>query len=142
MQIDVAACVDDELLRAMARLIPQLTRNAPPPLRGELSALLEDSASSLLLARREGGEIIALLTLAVYRVPTGIRAVIEDVVVDEAARGQGVGAALMRRAIEIAKEKGAGNVSLTSNPMRAAANRLYVRLGFQKRETNLYQMKL
>jgi len=62
--------------------------------------------------------------------------------VDEAARGQGVGAALMRRAIEIAKEKGAGNVSLTSNPMRAAANRLYVRLGFQKRETNLYQMKL
>ncbi len=82
------------------------------------------------------------MTLSVYRVPTGIRSIIEDVVVDNAARGQGIGEALMRRAIELAREKGAQNISLTSNPMREAANRLYLRVGFKKRETNAYQMKL
>ncbi|GAB4539480.1 MAG: hypothetical protein Fur002_04690 [Anaerolineales bacterium] len=142
MLIEIAAQADDELYQAFQRLVPQLTQNNPPPSRSHLFDLVDDPASSLLLARRESGEIIAALTLAVYRVPTGTRAIIEDVIVDESARGQGVGAALLRRAIELAKEKGAGNIALTSNPMRAAANRLYVRLGFQKRETNSYQMKL
>ena len=94
-----------------------------------------------MVARNEKNEIIGALTLTVYRVPTGIRSIIEDVIVDNSARGQGVGEALMLRAIEIAKEKGASNISLTSNPLREAANRLYLRVGFKKRETNAYQMK-
>ena len=80
--------------------------------------------------------------MAVYHVPTGIRSIIEDVIVDASARGQGVGEALMKRAINLAREKGAGNISLTANPIREAANRLYLRVGFKKRETNAYQMKL
>ena len=95
-----------------------------------------------MVARNEKNEIIGALTLTVYRVPTGIRSIIEDVIVDNSARGQGIGEALMLRAIEIAKEKGASNISLTSNPLREAANRLYLRVGFKKRETNAYQMKL
>lgn len=94
-----------------------------------------------MVARNEKQEIVGALTLAVYRVPTGIRSIIEDVIVDTSARGQGIGEALMQRAIEIAKEKGAGNISLTSNPLRESANRLYLRVGFKKRETNAYQMK-
>ncbi len=142
MNIEIAAAPADELFEAFQRLVPQLTQNNPPPSRGELAALLADPASTLLVARNSRGKIIGALTLAVYRVPTGVRSIIEDVIVDESARGQGVGEALMRRAIELAKEKGAGNISLTSNPMRGAANRLYLRMGFQKRETNSYQMKL
>ncbi len=95
-----------------------------------------------MIARTDDGVIVGALTLAVYRVPTGIRSIIEDVIVDDSARGQGIGEALMKRAIEIAKEKGAGNISLTSNPMREAANRLYLRVGFKKRKTNAYQLKL
>ena len=102
----------------------------------------ERASSTLLVARTEHGEIIGALTLTVYRVPTGIRSIIEDVIVDNSARGQGIGEALMKRAIEVAREKGAKNISLTSNPMREAANRLYLRIGFKKRETNAYQIKL
>jgi len=94
-----------------------------------------------MVARDARGRIIGALTLAVYRVPTGIRSIIEDVIVDEAARGQGIGEALTRRALEIAKEAGAAHVTLTSNPIREAANRLYLRVGFKKRETNAYQYK-
>ncbi len=93
-------------------------------------------------ATPQASKIVGALTLSVYRVPTGIRSIIEDVIVDNAARGLGIGEALMNRAIEIAKGKGATNISLTSNPMREAANRLYLRVGFKKRETNAYQMKL
>ncbi|MFN3491174.1 MAG: GNAT family N-acetyltransferase, partial [Anaerolineales bacterium] len=76
------------------------------------------------------------------KVPTGIRSIIEDVIVDESARGKGVGEKLMRKAIKMAQERGAKNISLTSNPQRVAANHLYIKLGFQKRETNAYQMNL
>ena len=95
-----------------------------------------------MVARNESAEIIGALTLTVYRVPTGIRSIIEDVIVDSSARGQGIGEALIKRAIEVAREKGAANISLTSNPVREAANRLYQRMGFKKRETNAYQLKL
>jgi len=102
--------------------------------------MLQSSASVLLLARRPdaAGPIVGAAALGTYRVPTGLRAVIEDVVVDRGSRGQGVGEALTRRLMEIAKEMGAPGVSLTSNPRREAANRLYVRLGFARRDTNLY----
>jgi GNAT superfamily N-acetyltransferase len=95
-----------------------------------------------MVARDDAGKIIGALTLTVYRVPTGVRSIIEDVIVDKSARGGGVGEALMKRAIEVARERGASNISLTCNPMREAANKLYQRMGFKKRETNAYQIKL
>ena len=142
MHIDIVTQADEELYEAFQHLIPQLTNNNPPPSLNDLSALVRNEASTLIVARNENAKIIGALTLTVYRVPTGIRSIIEDVIVDSSARGQGIGEALLSRAIEIAREKGASNISLTCNPMREAANRLYQRMGFKKRETNAYQMKL
>lgn len=107
MQIDVATRADDELYEAFQRLVPQLTSNNPPPTQGELVALIQEPSSTLLLARADDGGIVGALNLTVYRVPTGVRSIIEDVIVDTSARGRGVGQALMKRAIELAKEKGA-----------------------------------
>ena len=142
MQIDVATQADKELYDAFQRLVPQLTNNNPPPSLDDLADLVRDSSSTLMIARDDHGKIVGALTLTVYRVPTGIRSIIEDVIVDNSARGQGIGEALMKYAIDLAREKGAKNISLTSNPMREAANRLYLRVGFKKRETNAYQIKL
>ena len=142
MQIDIVTSADAELYEAFQRLVPQLTQNNPAPTLDELTALVQDASSTLMIARDDRGVIIGALTLTVYRVPTGIRSIIEDVVVDISARGQGVGEALMLRAIDLARQKGAQNISLTSNPSRMAANKLYLRVGFQKRETNSYQLKL
>lgn len=142
MQIEIVTKADEELYEAFQRLVPQLTNNNPPPSLGDLAALVRDSSSTLMVARNENNDIVGALTLTVYRVPTGIRSIIEDVIVDISARGEGIGEALMLRAIELAREKGASNISLTSNPMRVAANKLYLRVGFVKRETNAYQMKL
>ena len=102
---------------------------------------MRSPACHLLLARDAGGAVVGMLTLAVFRIPTGLRAWIEDVVVDEAARGQGVGAALTQVAIEIATRRGARTVDLSSRPSREAANRLYQRLGFVQRETNVYRFE-
>ena len=142
MRVDIVTEADDELYEAFQRLVPQLTNNNPPPTLNDLSALVRDSSTTLMVARSDQGKIIGALALAVYPMPTGIRSIIEDVIVDSSARGQGVGEALMIRAIELAKQKGVGNISLTSNPMREAANRLYPRVGFKRRETNAYMMKL
>lgn len=142
MQIEIATRADDELYEAFQRLVPQLTNNNPPPTREDLAALIQDPSSTLLLARSDSGQIIGTLTLTAYRVPTGVRSIIEDVIVDISARGQGVGEALMQRAIDLARQKGVRNISLTSNPMRVAANKLYLKMGFEKRETNAYQIKL
>jgi ribosomal protein S18 acetylase RimI-like enzyme len=142
MQIEIASLADDELRDAFQRLVPQLTRNNPPPSLEDLASLVQDSASTLLVARDDEGLIIGALTLAIYRVPTGIRSVIEDVIVDDSFRGRGIGEAMMSIAIELAERKGAGSISLTSNPKREAANKLYLRMGFHKRDTNAYQMKL
>ncbi|MBX3038897.1 MAG: GNAT family N-acetyltransferase [Anaerolineales bacterium] len=142
MQIQIATQANDELYEAFQRLIPQLTKNNPPPTLDFLLSLIRDESSTLLLARDESNKIVGALTLIIYKVPTGIRSIIEDVIVDESARGKKVGEQLMVKAIEIAQKKGASNISLTSNPHRLAANRLYIKLGFQKRETNSYQMKL
>ena len=142
MQIEIITKADAELFDAFQCLIPQLTNNNPPPSLDDLSAVVRDAASTLMIARDESGVIVGALTLAVYRVPSGKRAMIEDVIVDESARGQGIGEALVQRAIELAKEKGVGTIALTSSPFREAANKLYVRMGFTKRETNAYQLKL
>ena len=142
MRIDIVTKADEELYEAFQRLVPQLTDNNPPPSLDELTALVHGASSTLMIARADDGVIVGALTLAAYRVPTGIRSVIEDVIVDNSDRGQGIGEALMLRAIELAREKGAGNITLTSNPNRVAANKLYLRVGFTKRDTNAYQIKL
>jgi ribosomal protein S18 acetylase RimI-like enzyme len=141
MQINIVTQADEELYEAFQRLVPQLTDNNPPPSLNDLADLVRDASSTLMVARDDHRQIVGALTLTVYRVPTGIRSIIEDVIVDNSARGQGIGDALMKYAIHLAREKGAQNISLTSNPMREAANRLYLRVGFKKRETNAYQYK-
>lgn len=131
--------VTDELVAAMATLIPQLSSSSPPPGAAELGELVSSDACHLLLARDEQGRILGSMTLVVFRIPTGVRAWIEDVVVDGEARGQGVGEALNRHALDLAASLGARTVDLTSRPSREAANRLYQRLGFVLRETNVYR---
>jgi ribosomal protein S18 acetylase RimI-like enzyme len=134
----------DELVEVMARLVPQLSTTAAAPDRAALEQMVSSPTTSLLVAllTSNPGEIVGSLTLVSYRIPTGLHAVIEDVVVDESARGHGVGAALVSEAVWIAREQGARHVSLTSRPSREAANRLYTRAGFVKRATNVYRMDL
>lgn len=140
MLIEKVAESSEELLAAFSRLIPQLSPEKTPPTQDELTAILNSFGTSLLVARlpNDDGEIAGMLTLVIYRVPTGTRSIIEDVVVDEQYRNKGIAKAMMTRAIELAREAGADNISLTSNPKREAANLLYQRMGFQQRETNLY----
>lgn len=136
---EYTACTD-ELVEAFVRLTPQLSSSNPPPTREQLTEIAESPATVLFVATdAESGQIIGSLTLALFRIPTGLRAWIEDVVVDEAVRGRGVGAALNEAALERADEVGARTVDLTSRPSREAANRLYKRLGFVQRETNVYR---
>ena len=137
--VSEATAVDDELVEAFRELIPQLSRSSPAPDAAILRAIVESDASTLLIARDESGSIVGSMTLAMFRIPTGLRAWIEDVVVDESARGKGVGRLLNERALEIARDAGARTVDLTSRPSRDAANRLYRRLGFVERETNVYR---
>lgn len=141
ISILIADAVDDELVQAFELLIPQLSRSNPAPDAEALRAIVESEASTLLIARDDerDGAIVGSMTLAMFLIPTGRRAWIEDVVVDGDARGKGVGFLLNERALEIAKEAGARTVDLTSRPSREAANRLYQRLGFVERETNVYR---
>jgi len=142
IRIVEATGVDDALVSVMARLVPQLSRSNPPPDAATLEAIVGSEASVLLLALDEEEAVVGCLTLALFRIPTGLRAWIEDVVVDEAARGRGVGEALNREAIGRARAEGATTVDLTSRSSREAANRLYQRLGFEKRATNVYRLAL
>jgi len=141
VQIEIATTVDDDLVAAMARLIPQLSSSNPPPTAAELTELVGSPATLLFLARLDG-RIVGSLTLALFRIPTGLRAWIEDVVVDGETRGMGVGELLNRAALDAARARGAKTVDLTSRPSREAANRLYQRLGFVARETNVYRYSL
>ncbi len=141
VEVVVADKVDDELVAAFASLIPQLSSSSPPPTAEQLVEIVASPDSVLYLARLDG-RIVGSLTLAFYRIPTGLKAWIEDVVVDGSARGQGVGEALNTAAIDEARRRGAKNVSLTSRASRESANRLYQRLGFEPYETNMYRFKL
>ncbi|MDQ3007790.1 MAG: GNAT family N-acetyltransferase [Chloroflexota bacterium] len=144
MHIEMVSEVTGELLDALDRLIPQLSAHKKAPTWDELTALMSSESSTLLIARYsdEKNMIAGILTLVIYRVPTGIRSIIEDVVVDESMRRQGIAEALLKRAIEVARRAGAGGVSLTSNSQRAAANQLYQSIGFKRRETNVYSYDL
>jgi len=139
VHITQATTVSDELVAAFARLVPQLSSSAQVLTRAELEAIVESPATTILLAEDDGGAVIGSLTLALFRTPTGTRAWIEDVVVDESARGQGAGEALVAEAIRLAAEAGARTVDLTSRPSRDAANALYEKIGFRMRETNVYR---
>lgn len=135
--------ITEEIYQSFQRLIPQLTGNVPPPTWGELEALVAFEGSILLVARLSvDGPIVGTATLSLVRAPTGVHARLEDVVVDESVRGQGVGAALTDEVIRLAREAGANYLALTSNPRREAANRLYQKLGFKRWETNVYRLDL
>ena len=136
--IDEATVVDDELVAAWAMLVSQLSSSAPPPGREELEAVVSSPATVLFVARLDG-RIVGSLTLVVFRIPTGMRAIIEDVVTDAAARGRGVGTALTKAALAKAQDLGCRSIDLTSRPSRQEANRLYQQLGFKSRETNVYR---
>jgi ribosomal protein S18 acetylase RimI-like enzyme len=141
ISVEAAALVDDDLCAAVDRLVPQLSRSSPPPSRAVLERIVTDDATTLFVARNDVG-IVGMLTLATFQIPTGVRAWIEDVVVDTDARGSGVAAALVQAALERSAELGARTLDLTSRPDRAAANRLYVRMGFETRQTNVYRRTL
>ena len=138
--IEIAMTVDDDLVATVARILPLLSSSAPPSAE-HLRAIVEGPDTVLFLARLDG-RIVGILTLAMYRIPTGNRAWIEDVIVDETAARQGIGEALSVAAIEEARRRGAKDVRLTSRPKRDAANRLYRRIGFEIYETNVYKYPL
>ena len=151
----------DDLVSAFHRLLPQLSSSARPPSGAEIEEIVSSPATMLLVARDDGktmegeeapgqasdgedgrGQIVGMLTLVVFRIPTGIRAWIEDVVVDSAVGRRGVGEALTRAALDLAATYGAQTVDLTSRPSREAANRLYQKVGFEPRDTNVYRYRL
>jgi len=138
--IEIATTVDDELVATVARILPLLSSSAPPS-ADHLRAIVDGPDTELFLARLDG-RVVGVLTLAMYQIPTGNRAWIEDVIVDESAARQGIGEALSRAAIEEARRRGAKDVRLTSRPKREAANRLYQRIGFEIYETNVYKFPL
>jgi GNAT superfamily N-acetyltransferase len=144
MHIERVSEVTKEIYTAVSLLVPQLGADKIIPTWDEVHALVQSEAATFLIARYpdKDSEIAGILTLTVYRVPTGVRSIVEDVIVNEKMRRRGIAEALMRYAIELAREAGANGVALTSNPQRAAANQLYQAMGFQKRETNAYFYKL
>jgi len=141
MEIYEATEVTDEVVAAFQQLVPQLSTSARIPNKDEIAEIVNSPATILYLARDPDREnqIVGSLTLVLFRIPTGVRAWIEDVIVDQASRGKGIGEALTLAALDRSKKAGAKTVDLTSRPSREAANRLYQRIGFQQRETNLYR---
>lgn len=138
VEVEILGTVTDEVVQAFGRLLPQLSRSAPPLDAAAIAAVADSPAVTVLLAR-SGAEIIGTLTLVMFRIPTGSRAWIEDVVVDEAAGRQGAATALVHAALRLAQEAGVRTVDLTSRPSREAAGALYEKTGFVQRETRLYR---
>jgi len=132
--------VDNALVEAFVTLTPQLSSSSPPPTAEQLAEIVADPGSTLFVARRDDGVVVGTLTLATFRIPTGMRAWIEDVIVDKAASGQRLGERLTRAAIEKARALGCKTVDLTSRPSREAANHIYKKVGFELRDTNVYRI--
>jgi len=137
MKIFLLTELTDEIYDAFQRLIPQLS-SLTPPTRDDLLDLINADATNLFIARDTEGKIVATVTLTCFRVPTGVRAIIEDLVVDAESRAQGTATKLTQACLDLAEQYGAKGVMLTSNPRRAEANRLYQKMGFKRWETNLY----
>ena len=142
MHVEEATAVTTELVDAFARLIPQLSKSSPPPGPAELEAVVTAEDTHLLVSRDDDGTITGTTTLVVFRIPTGVRALIEDVVVDSAYAGRGISYDIARFALDLARRHGAKTVDLTSRPSREAANHVYRKLGFEQRETNVYRFDL
>jgi len=142
VKVEIATTLTPAIVDAVERLVGQLSRSAAPPTTAELSDIVSSPATDLFIAIDDGGTIIGTATLVTFRIPTGLRAWIEDVVVDEAGRGQGVGTVLTEAMVERAQELGCRTVDLTSRPSRASANRMYQRAGFVARDTNVYRLDL
>jgi ribosomal protein S18 acetylase RimI-like enzyme len=144
MHIEKVLEVTDEIFEAVMRLVPQLGIHKPKPSWDNLNLLVNSGTSILLVARHpdDVSPIVGMLTLSLYRVPTGGRSIIEDLVVDENHRKMGIAKALTLSAIQIAHVADANGVALTSNSQRVEANQLYLAMGFKKRETNAYFYKL
>ena len=144
MKIQKALQVTDEVYEAVVRLVPFLGAHKPIPSRVDLDALVASETSTLLIARSvdEDSKIVGMLNISIYRVPTGIRSIVEDVVVDAEYRGRGIAKALLQEAMNVAREAGASGIALTSNPQRVEANQLYLAMGFKRRETNAYYYAL
>ena len=141
VRIEAATEASPQVHAALARLLPQLNAVLPVPTMERLRAIVADPAVTLLLAR-DGDEIVGTATVIVYTTPFWVKARIDDVVVDEAARGKGVGEALVNACLDIARTRGAQVAELQSGVQRDAANRLYPRMGFKRRESNLYRLQL
>lgn len=138
--ISLVRHADAELSAAFARLLPQLSRSALALSQAQLQEIVSAPGNDVFIARaRNGNAIVGALTLVHFRIPTGVRAWIEDVVVDEAARGLGAGAALVEAAVARAQELKVRTLDLTSNPARVAAHRLYEKCGFAVRDTSVYR---
>ncbi len=144
IEITEATEVDDALVAAFARLIPQLSSSNPPPTAEALGSIVASPDLYLLLARDTDNDnfIVGSLTLVTFPIPTGLRAWIEDVVVDDNIRRSGAATALTQHALDTSRTLGIKTVDLTSRPSRAAANALYLKLGFELRESNLYRFSL
>jgi ribosomal protein S18 acetylase RimI-like enzyme len=142
VQVSEATDVTRELVEAVGRLLPHLSSSAPPPTETEVREMVDAPGTVLFVARDDSGAIVGTLTLVVFRIPTGVRAWIEDVIADPAASGQGVGRLLNQAALDEARRRGARSVDLTSRPSREAANHIYKSMGFQPRETNVYRFDL
>jgi len=141
MRIQEASRYSHELFETVNRLLPQLSDSHRRVTESELEEIIRSPTTHLLLAY-ENETACGMLALVVFRIPSGVKAWIEDVVVGEADRGKGVGTLLVESAVKLARSKGAKAVDLTSRPARQAANRLYQKAGFEKRETNLYRFRL
>ena len=131
--------VTESLTDAYRVLIPQLSSSSSPPTGEALQRIIESDSAQILIAENETGEILGTMTIIIFQIPTGIRAWIEDVVVDSSVRGKGIGKKLNLAALELAKQAGAKTVDLTSRPARQEANQLYRSIGFVERETNVYR---
>jgi ribosomal protein S18 acetylase RimI-like enzyme len=142
IRVERAVVADAEIVAAVRRLLPQLSETAPEPEANDVEAVVTAPATTLLVARDDEGPIVGMLTLAMFRLPSGVRAWIEDVVVDESARRLGTGRALVEVALELAADAGATRVDLTSRPSRDSARRLYETMGFEERTTTVYRRPL
>jgi len=142
MKIRIVRQFSTRIFKAVNRLLPQLDQDAELMTEEKFRSIILSGGTHFFIAETDDKEIAGMLSAVVYIIPTGTKLWIEDVVVDEAYRGKGIGKDLMKTAIEYARSSGARSVDLTSRPDRVAANKLYRKLGFDLRETNVYRYSL
>jgi ribosomal protein S18 acetylase RimI-like enzyme len=142
VSVERVVVADPELVAAVRRLVPQLSETAQPPEAYDLESIVASPSTTMLVARDDERRIVGMLTLALFRLPSGVRAWIEDVVVDESARRLGAGRTLVEVALQLAADSGAPSVDLTSRPSRESARRLYETMGFEERTTTVFRRRL